>query len=955
MPSFLSQVADHLLENHAHCLSKYTVIFPNKRAGLFLKKYLSQKIKQPVWSPEIVSLEDFLFQFSDTKKQDSLSLIFKLFKAYQTHQPNSESFEAFYFWGELLLKDFEEIDHYLVNPEYLFHHVKSDKQLAEDFYFLDLEQEKLVQHFWQEFFPSATKSQQQFVDTWKILASVYASFKAQLKTESVGYTSSIYRELADQINDLKSDLKGTIIFVGFNAFTPAEEVLIKHFISKYGAKMIWDVDAYYLEDEHQEAGKFLRKYQKDLIFGKTFPKKIERKITLDKQVSAIGVALEVGQAKLVGERIDKLLKMGTPLDEIVVILPQEYMLFPLLNSLPASVKKLNVTMGYPLKETPLFGLLEAVIEVQEYMQLTLEQEYTFYYKPTLDVLSHPYLYQDNKDQLDALIHDIKSKNWIRVMRSVLLAIDSTVIHAIFRPLDSGENLAKYLKGIVDLLDQQVVERFGVERKYLYHFQQMLSRLSVLLESQSLKIDLKTFKSLFRKTTRSIKIPFSGEPVEGLQIMGVLETRNLDFKHVFMLNTNEDIFPSTQRNGSFIPYRIRKAFDLPTFEMQDAIYAYLFYRLFQRSDQLEFYYNMYADFGMSGEVSRFIHQIEQESGLKVKHQKLSNSIGIRGQQTIEVQKTAGVIDKLIYHFAGKGHSKLSASALNVYFRCRLQFYFRYVLRRFSAHQLNDELDAREFGNILHDTMEIIYRDVIDKRPDRLVQKTDFFRLRSSVDGAIEMAFKKHFNIQHKHKFKFQGRNVMIAEVIKKCVSRILDQDEGYAPFQIVSMEKDDNYLKTLAVQTNGQTVGVRLGANIDRVDRKDGVVRVIDYKSGRDKREIVSIEKMFDRKSGTTYAPGRNTAGFQTIFYAWLYAAKFGKKETIVPSLISIRELFRENFDFRLTMNNDPIHDARDYLSDFEERFVHLIHEVFDTKQPFDQTDDEQRVCKFCDFKGICGR
>lgn len=950
---FLSQVADELLAKYAHNLGDCTLIFPNKRAGLFLKSYLSQKIDRSVWSPEVLSLEDFLFQFSNSKKQDALSLIFKLFEAYSKHQPTTEGFEAFYFWGEMLLQDFEEVDHHLINPEHLFRHIRSDKQLAEDFYFLDSKQEEIIQQFWQEFLPTTTKSQQQFVDTWRILSPVYTSFKEQLKAEGVGYTSSIYRELVEGLDHLNPNIKGPIIFAGFNALTSAEEKLIKYFVSEYNAEMIWDVDAYYLEDQNQEAGEFLRKYQKDPIFGKTFPKQIKKRITADKKVSAIGVALEVGQAKLVGERIDELLNAGIKAEEIVVVLPQEYMLFPLLNALPNSVEKLNVTMGYPLKETPLFGLLEAAIEVQEHMHTTPEKEYTFYHKPTLDVLSHPYLYQSNQDKIEVLIQTIKSKNQIRVMRSTILVLEVEVLNAIFRPLAKGENLAHYLKCIVEVLGQLVIERFGLEREYLFHFQKMLSRLAEILEQQSIEMELKTFKNLFRKTTRSIKIPFSGEPVEGLQIMGVLETRNLDFKHVFMLNTNEDVFPATRRSGSFVPYRIRKAFDLPTFETQDAISSYLFYRLFQQSDRLDFYYNMYADFGMSGEVSRFIHQIEQESGITINHQRLSNSIGVREHQPITVQKTPDIIDKLTFRYAGdypaKGKSKLSASALNVYFNCRLQFYFRYVLARFSENQLNDELDAREFGNVLHNTMEILYRNVIKNRLERWVQESDFFQLRNSVDGAIEKAFKKHFNSKDKHKFELKGRNVMIAEVIKKYVMQILDQDELYAPFQIIGMEKDDNYMRTLPIQTANKTVHVRLGADIDRVDKKDGMIRVIDYKSGKDKREIESIERLFER-----HTRSRNKAGFQTMFYAWLYASKYGTKDTIAPGLIGIRELFQEKFDFRLTFKEVPMQDARPYLPDFEERFTSLVQEVFDMEQPFDQTEEET-VCSFCDFNGICGR
>jgi len=954
MSTFLSDVASHLLRHHADRLGECTVVFPNRRAGLFLKKHLSKQIDKPVWSPEVVSLEDFLFRFSATKKLDPLSLIFKLYEAYKEHQPGTEGFEAFYFWGEMLLRDFEEVDHYLVNPTHLFHHIKSDKQLSEDFYFLDKDQEKIIQRFWQEFFPTATKSQQQFVDTWRILAPVYFSFKEKLRIESVGYTSSIYRSLVDELKTFSPKISGPVIFAGFNALTPAEEELIKHFVSAHGAEMLWDVDAYYLNDENQEAGSFLRSYQKDAIFGPTFPKQIERRITEEKRVTAIGVALEVGQAKLVGERIDELLLAGTKPEEIVVVLPMDYMLFPVLNALPNSVTKLNVTMGYPLKETPLFGLLEAAIEVQEHMQGSGDTELTFYHKPTLDVLSHPYLFQSDKTGLDKLILTIKKDNQIRVPRHLIFTVDSAILTAIFRPLDKGENLAQYLKHITEVLGQQVIERFGLEREYLYHFQQMLTRLAEILTQQAVEVDLKTFKSLFRKAARSIKIPFSGEPVEGLQIMGVLETRNLDFKHVFMLNVNEDIFPATQRAGSFVPYSIRKAFRLPTFEVQDAIYAYLFYRLFQRADRLDFYYNMYADFGMSGEISRFIHQVEQESGIKVHHQKLSNTIGVREQRTISVAKTPNIIDLLVNHFSGEGTSKLSASSLNVYFTCRLQFYFKYVLRRFSENQLNDELEAREFGLVLHDTMQILYRDVIEKRPNGLVQETDFFQLKNSIDGAIVKAFKNHFKIKDKRRFDLTGRNVVIAEMIKKYVMRILEMDEAYAPFHIVTMEKDDNYLRTLPIAANGRMNAIRFGADIDRVDRKKGVVRVIDYKSGKDIREIESIEKLFDQKPATQYKIGRNKAGFQTMFYAWLYATKFDSNEVIAPGLIGIRELFQDAFDFRLTIKEEPITDARTHLPVFEELFIGLVEEIFGMDQPFDQTTDVKR-CEYCDFRRICGR
>ncbi|MEP1097304.1 MAG: PD-(D/E)XK nuclease family protein [Cyclobacteriaceae bacterium] len=957
-PTFLEEVADHLLDKYADKLGDCTVVFPNRRAGLFLKKHLSQKIEQPVWSPEVRSLEDFIFQFSTIKKTDTLSLVFELFEAFRQHQQAAEGFEAFYSWGEMLLRDFEEVDHYLVNPNQLFHHIKSDRQIAEDFYFLDPEQEKIIQKFWQEFFPKSSKTQDQFVDTWKILAPVYESFKERIKNEHVGYTSHIYRDLIESIESNKPGISGLIIFAGFNALTPVEEKLIKYFVQE-GADIIWDVDAYYLDSDIQEAGSFLRKYQKDTLLGKSFPSEIPNRIAVDKPITVTGVSLEIGQSKAIGEKVKDLLVSGkAKVDEIVVVLPQDYMLFPVLNALPEEVDKLNVTMGYPLKETPLFGLLEAAIEVLEHQQLSADNGLTFYHKPTLDVLNHPYLFRKDKNLLDKLIRDIKKNNQIRVFHQDIQGLGSVLLNAIFRQPKEGENLARYLKGIVEILGEEVVERFGLEREYLYHFQQLLGRLDEILSKQSVEVDFKTFKSLFRKAARSTKIPFSGEPVEGLQVMGVLETRNLDFKYVFMLNMNEDIFPARQRNGSFMPYRIRKAFDLPTFEVQDAIFAYLFYRLFQRSEQLSFYYNMYADFGLSGEVSRFIRQIEQESGLNVQKLKLSNTIQLKEHLPISIEKTQDILQKLSVYTDSvpeMDQKRLSASALNVYFDCRLKFYFKYVLRLFTKDELNDELDARNFGNVLHMSLEFLYRDAIRDRPNRTIEKNDFpLGLKSSVDGAIEKAFRKHFGMGEKRKFELKGRNVVMAEIIRKFVVEILEMDEAYAPFEVVSLEKEDNYKRKLSVGTNGSSYQINLGADIDRVDRKDGTVRVIDYKSGRDDKEMVSIEKVFDRTSGSTWKAGRNKAGFQTMFYAWLYASKKGTEDAVVPGLLNMQELFQPDFDLRLKMDGKPLADARPHLEVFESKLNELLTEIYSMEQPFDQTEDEGK-CKWCDFKGICGR
>lgn len=954
--SFLSGVADWLLNHHGDDLGQCTVIFPNRRAGLFLKKELVKKISKPAWSPETLSLEDFLFSFSKINKADSLSLIFELYQSFIHHQQQADGFDSFYHWGEMLLRDFEEVDHYLVDPRHVFSLVKDERELAESFYFLSEEQEKIIKKFWSEFIPVSSKTQEQFVETWKLLFPVYETFKKRLKDLNVGYTSHIYRTLLGQPDAINSAGEQKLIFAGFNALTPVEEQLIKHFITAHHAEIIWDVDRYYVDDEHQEAGAFFRKYRNDPVFKPTLKLGEKSRIKEPKKVEVIGVSLEIGQAKLVSEKVSNLLEAGAKPEDIVVVLPQDYMLFPILNALPQEVNKLNVTMGYPLKETPLFGLLEAAIELQEHLQISEDNGVSFYHKPVLDILNHPYLYREDQDPIQQLVTTISSTNQIRIFQDEILALNSTVLNAIFLEADKAKGTAHYLLGIITILSEWVVERFGLERQYIYHFQQMLTRLGEVLEAQKLVLDTKTFKSLFRKATATVKIPFSGEPVEGLQVMGALETRNLDFKHVLMVTMNEGIFPASQRAGSFIPYSVRRAFGLATHELQDAIYAYLFYRLFHFSSDLTFYHNAYADFGMSGEVSRFIRQYELESGQSIAKKMLSNPIQVNEVKEICIATTSEVVKRLSVYtdrVPKKEQKRLSASALNTYLDCKLRFYFRYVLKLYGGEEMSEDLDARLFGNVLHRTLEYLYQDVMKAKDSRIIDGEDMDRLEKGIGPAIEKAFKNEFGVKEKRKFPIKDRNVVMAEIIRNFSQNVLKMDRAYVPFQIVSLEAEDQYQHYLPIFSNEEQINVKLGADIDRVDKKEGAVRIIDYKTGKDETDIGDFENIFDPELSGKHKNARK-AGYQTFFYAWLFSCKYGDNDAISSGLINIKQVFQKDFDFRLKMNGVPIQDVRRYLPRFEEKLKELLTEIFSMDVAFSQTQELSK-CQFCDFNGICGR
>ena len=946
--SFLQEVAQNIYTKYGNDLQHIQLVFPNRRAGLFFRKHLSQLIDKPIWSPQILSIEDFIQRFTPLKTADQITLIFELYQSFKKHQLRDEGFDKFYFWGEMLLRDFDDIDKYLVNPEHIFRGVKSQKELDESFFFLDAENKKTIQNFWQSFLPETSPAQHNFLRTWEVLYPIYKDFREALIKNNVGYSGLIFREVVENLSVVKNN--DVVIFAGFNALTKAEENLIKHFVEHQNAEVYWDYDEYYFSDTNQEAGQFLRHYASDPILSKTFNQTPTNSFKESaKDIYSIGVSLEIGQTKAAGELLDQWADdPGFQPEKTVVVLPHEHMLFPVLNAIPESIQDLNVTMGYPLKEAPLYTLLDSILHLQESVQLDRDHFVMFYHKPVLEILSHPYLFQSFPTEVDGLMTEVRKKNKVRIQKEELLS-KIPLIDYIFRHIVDPRDLTDYLIGVIRFLFESSSEVLGLEKEFLYQFHQSLERLKEILALQDTRIEHRTFVKLFKQVCRSQKIPFTGEPLRGLQIMGVLETRNLDFENVIILSTNEGSFPAESKKGSFIPFNIRRAFDLPTFLQQDAIYSYLFYRLIQRAKRVHFFYNSFADFGLSGEISRFVSQLELESGLEIKKLHLSNPIKVGIAEEIEVEKSLEVLEVLDGYLEG-GRSRFSPSALNTYMDCQLRFYYRYVAKLYEPNDVQEEIDAAMFGNILHKAMEEIYQRFTKKKKEKVIQPMDFFGLKGSVDGALQVAFKDHYHLPKGQKFKLAGRNVIIYEIMRRFVLNVLEQDEKYAPFEIISLEggSREGYKMTVPM-SDGRNVGIK--GIIDRVDRKNGVVRVLDYKSGADKKEMTTVESFFDPEDN-----GRNKAAFQTFYYGMLYANLHGESEPIKPGIYNMRELFQDDFDVSLSVkpSRKVVYDVRPHLEEFRAGLLKVFEEIFSPDVSFKQTNDLKK-CGYCDFKDICKR
>jgi hypothetical protein len=953
MKTFLDELAEDLLASNVP-LGDIQLVFPNRRAGLFFEQRLSTKINQPMWSPEVVTMEEFICGFSSLRLADPLTLVFELYHAFEKAQEKAESFEKFYFWGEMLLRDFEEIDQALIKAAQIFQGVKNQKEIDELFYFLSDQDKATIQSFWATFFPEAGKGQERFLKTWKVLKDVYNNFTEQLKAKGIGYKGLIYKEVADNVTVASRDHTKKVVFVGFNALTPAEEVIIKYFVGEKNASAYWDYDDYYTDAKsgQQEAGTYLRQYQKDVILGPTFTKEPKSNFNSLKVLEAIGVSLEVGQAKAAGAYlIEALTRPEFKAENTVVVLPQEYMLFPMMNALPGNIEKVNVTMGYPLKETPLYSFIEALIKITEYQKTTNQGYSTIFYKPVVSILAHPYMHAIAGSEIEQLLKEIKAQNMVQVPVATLQGVGNELIKQVFTIGQTGQDILKNIIAVLRLLHDASGKSIGLEEEYLYNFHQVLARLSEILELQKADIDAATLLKLFGKIARSIKIPFSGEPLHGLQIMGLMETRNLDFENVIILSMNEDSMPGAEKSGSFIPYNIRKAFGLPTYEQQDAIYAYLFYRLLQRAKNVQFYYNTDAAFGISGEVSRFIRQLNFESEHKVVFKNLAQQIYIKTATPIVIQKTGSVL-KSLNRFLRGGTDSLSPTPLSVFQICSLKFYFQYIARLKEPDIVSEQIDAAMFGTILHDTLEILYKNITKTKGSNIIAQTDFFSIKSGVDGAMEQAFRKFYHLDPAQRFPLEGRNVILHDLVKDYVQRILSLDEQYAPFEMIAIEgKGSGYKTEIEILIDGVPQFASIKGTIDRIDKKNGKVRVLDYKSGRDKREVKDIEALFDPHKDQDW----NKAAFQLYIYSLLYIAKHGDELPISVGLFNITELYQEQFEPELYWKNgSAIMDVRGTLPPFKEKLAELLTDMFDSNLPFEQTTDIKK-CEYCPYKGICHR
>ncbi|MGL5938688.1 MAG: PD-(D/E)XK nuclease family protein [Phocaeicola sp.] len=953
MESFLKQVANNLYDCMDGNLGHVAVVFPNKRATLFFNEHLVELSDKPLWSPAYLSISELFRSLSSWELGDPIKLVCELYKQFQLHTQSKESLDEFYFWGEMLLSDFDDADKNCIDTDRLFTNLQELKEIMDDYDFLDSEKEAAIQQFFQNFsLEKRTALKEHFISMWDVLGAIYTDFKAALAAQDIAYEGMLYREVIESI-DVETLPYTTYVFVGFNVLNQVEQRLFQKLESAGRARFYWDYDHFYLgREKGHEAGEFLRRNLDQ--FPNSLPSELFNNLSHPKKIHYIAASTENAQARYLPTWIRQ--NLTTPEKESAIVLCNEALLQPVLHSLPEEVKRINVTMGFPLSQTPIYSFLTLWLDLQ--ITGYTSQTGRFTYQTVVPLLRHSYTSQLSKNAIQ-LEQMLTKKNRFYPLPSELQK--DPFLELLFKPQPDNLSLCQSLLVIMKELSQLYKgSKEGSDtlaqlyQESLFKAYTLVNRFYTLIESGDLKVHSTTFRRLLIKVLSGTNIPFHGEPAIGLQVMGVLETRNLDFRHLVMLSVNEGELPKSGGDTSFIPYNLRKAFGMTTLEHKIAVYAYYFYRLLQRAERVTLLYNTSSDGLNRGEWSRFMLQFLIEYGHPIEQSSLEAAQSPQGAPPIVIPKTAQVMKRMQSRFDLRINSEanFSPSALNTYLDCPLKFYFRYVANLKTPDEVSAEIDSATFGSIFHRAAETLY-DELSAR-SKMIQKVDLETLLKDdirIHRHVDEAFKKlFFQVGTTEKPEYNGVQLINAEVIARYIKQLLINDLHYAPFTYVKSE--EKVYEEIDIEIAGKgKIHSRIGGFIDRLDSKEGTLRIVDYKTGGNASTPKDVESLF--------VPDKKRSNY--IFQTFLYAAILCKKQSqkVAPALLYIhRAANSESYSPVIEMGEArkklPVDNFAEYETEFRNHLQHLLEEVFNPDLSFEQTKIEG-ACEYCDYKSFCKR
>lgn len=988
---FLQQTASYLWNRYGTDLQHFCLVFPNKRAPLFFSRYLSQCTDTPIWAPAYSSTESLVTDITGWHITDRLHALVTLYHTFKDIAHYRKEFSEFWQMGELILNDFDEIDRQMAPAAALFRNVADLNALKQDFSFLTPNQEEAIREFWKNFGENEGKDlKQHFTGIWPLLAPLYEAFHERLAEECTGYEGMVQRRAAEMLSGNPSlQLKHKcFVFIGFHALTACEKRIFSALKESGRALFFWDYDTYFTSDEGigkvHEAGRFLKDYIRQFPAPDDWTFDCQC-LCSPKDWKVVNVPSETGQARMAGTLLEEL--AGTPgLDwsRTAVVLPDEHMLMPMLSCIPPAIGKINITMGCAFSMTPAAGLYDRLFQLQHSAREN-DGGILFYHLSVKALLLHPYIQLFAPELFSLVLKKITEQNLITLTSGTILELMTEAAEeceeAPLVPVDALASLAgklftphrdaqypSYLKDVTVTIAAMMRQcdlgnddaRFLYPVTCLYTAVTTLQRLADVLTGD-VAVPWDDFAKLFRQYGRNLRIPFSGEPLEGLQIMGMLETRTLDFDNVIVLSMNEGIMPPATNIVSLIPYSFRKPFGLPGQEHRESLHAYSFYRLMQRAQFIRCIW--FTGDAQHVEQSRFLTQLLFEPAFNIRTEQVSFNVQAQKTYTISEPRTGETSAMLARYIEnGTNKSALSPSAINTYLECRLKFWFKVIKRLKEPDEVAEEIDARIFGNIFHKTMETLYKRERGHDADNIPFETKYGHLSSETLRQTEedvSHIRKVLNRTIQEEFfknavnpPEDGRTLIISEVLFKYIKKLLHvEQQDWGGFTPVLLE--GRVVMPVAVGPDKSTA-IRVGGCIDRMDWQENALRILDYKTGSTDRKMASVESLFDRGAK------HNKAVTQLMIYSYIVSSLLPwSRYTVIPGIINLRELFGSGCDYHLlqgagTRKYEPIIDFGTLKEEFGQHLQTLLEEIFCSDQPFDQTED-LRTCEYCPYKSICRR
>ncbi|WP_136667325.1 PD-(D/E)XK nuclease family protein [Flavobacterium sp. H122] len=913
--TFLDKLVGHLFQKYSENLSEIVIVLPNKRARVFLLDKLKSHFENYFFAPKIISIEEFVEELSGVRSIDNIELLFEFYQVYLqlSSKETAQNFDQFSNWAKTLLQDFNEIDRYLIEPNYVFSYLKDIEVLKR--WDLSVEQK--------------TELIEKQLIFWDKLPEYYQEFYNHLLTKGLGYQGLIYREAVNHLEFFSSQLQSEkIIFAGFNALNQAEERIIQHLLAVDKAEILWDIDKTFLNDFYHDVGLFIRRFKEKWIYFKNNPFEwIIDEFSQQKNIEIIGTSRSIGQAKIVSNIISDLTENSTSLDKVAVVLGDENLLIPTLHSLPSTVGSLNITMGYSAKNNPIQVFINKLFKMHVNAVKRNQNSYVFYYRDVLDVLNNPII--ESYINVTNLVDVIKKNNYTFITHHKLLSLQeqkSNLFDLIFQKWNEKpdfilENISKILLVVKQNLDNENNDD-KILKTFLYAIFKVINKLISYCSKNNYVENLDTLFSIYKQVIDVAEVSFEGEPLSGLQIMGVLESRVLDFETVIITSMNEGKFPAGKSTNSFIPYDVKREIGLPTFKEKDAIYTYHFYHLLLRAKNIYLIYNTENDGLDGGEKSRFITQLEVEKQPShiIRHKILQPEIPNIAYEKQIIPKSDAVLKRLHEIASDKG---FSPSALTAYIRNPIQFYFQRLLSIRETEEVEENIALNTLGTIIHKTLEELYKPYLNK----FLSVSDIDFMISMADNEVLRQFKE----EYKEGEVTKGKNLLAFEVAKRNIFNFLKEEKR----DIVS----GDVVKVIAVETSLKEVihddrlpfPITISGNVDRIEIRNNFIRIIDYKTGKVEQTSLRIKDW----NGLTLDI-KNEKIIQLLCYALMYQNELGGKEMEV-GIISFKNMKAGFMPFQYQFEKEKFSIiSSEIIENFKSELINLIVEILDSSIPFEE-------------------